>query len=69
MKGTARPPPRTSTRLVFGKHSAQFVVMPLGTRRLQRPSEAVLDILSQPQRGALRKEGGEAVVSVEGFCV
>jgi arsenate reductase len=55
--------------LVFGKRSAQFVVMPLGTRRLQRPSEAVLDILSQPQRGAFRKEAGEAVVNVEGLRV
>src|SRR5690606_31378129 len=38
-----------------------IVVTPLGTR-LCRPSEAVLDILPQPQRGAFRKEDGEAVV-------
>ena len=41
------------------------VVTPLGTR-LCRPSEAVLDILPQPQRGAFRKEDGEAVVDAEG---
>ena len=42
-----------------------LVVTPLGTR-LCRPSEAVLDILPQPQRGAFRKEDGEAVVDAEG---
>ncbi|HCE6509275.1 arsenate reductase (glutaredoxin) [Pseudomonas aeruginosa] len=42
-----------------------IVVTPLGTR-LCRPSEAVLDILPQPQRGAFRKEDGEAVVDTEG---
>jgi len=42
-----------------------IVVIPLGTR-LCRPSEAVLDILPQPQRGAFRKEDGEAVVDAEG---
>ena len=42
-----------------------IVVTPLGTR-LCRPSEAVLDILPQPQRGAFRKEDGEAVVDEEG---
>ena len=42
-----------------------IVVTPLGTR-LCRPSEAVLDILPQPQRGAFRKEDGEAVVDAEG---
>ncbi|MNW08177.1 Arsenate reductase [compost metagenome] len=42
-----------------------IVVTPLGTR-LCRPSEAVLDILPQPQRGAFRKEDGEAVVNAEG---
>ncbi|MFK3999669.1 arsenate reductase (glutaredoxin) [Pseudomonas aeruginosa] len=45
-----------------------IVVTPLGTR-LCRPSEAVLDILPQPQRGAFRKEDGEAVVDAEGGCV
>ncbi len=42
-----------------------IVVTPLGTR-LCRPSEAVLDILPQPQRGAFRKEDGEAGVDAEG---
>ena len=42
-----------------------IVVTPLVTR-LCRPSEAVLDILPQPQRGAFRKEDGEAVVDAEG---
>ncbi|WP_029923033.1 arsenate reductase (glutaredoxin) [Nevskia soli] len=42
-----------------------IVVTPLGTR-LCRPSEAVLEILPQPQRGAFSKEDGEAVVNAEG---
>ena len=42
-----------------------IVVTPLGTR-LCRPSEAVLDILPQSQRGAFNKEDGEAVVDAEG---
>lgn len=42
-----------------------IVVTPLGTL-LCRPSEAVLDILPQPQRGAFSKEDGEAVVNAEG---
>ena len=42
-----------------------IVVTPLGTR-LCRPSETVLDILPQPQRGAFSKEDGEVVVSEEG---
>lgn len=42
-----------------------IVVTPLGTR-LCRPSEAVLEILPQPQRGAFNKEDGEAVVDSEG---
>ena len=42
-----------------------IVVTPLGTR-LCRPSEAVLDLLPQPQRGAFNKEDGEAVVDREG---
>ena len=37
----------------------------LGTR-LCRPSETVLDILPQPQRGAFSMEDGEVVVSEEG---
>ena len=42
-----------------------IVVTPLGTR-LCRPSEAVLDILPQPQQGAFAKEDGEAVVDAKG---
>jgi arsenate reductase (glutaredoxin) len=42
-----------------------IVVSPLGTR-LCRPSEAVLDILPMPQRGAFSKEDGEAVIDVQG---
>lgn len=42
-----------------------IVVTPLGTM-LCRPSEVVLDILPQPQRGAFGKEDGEAVVNAEG---
>ena len=42
-----------------------IVVTPLGTR-LCRPSEQVLDILPQPQRGAFTKEDGEAVIDDQG---
>lgn len=42
-----------------------FVVTELGAR-LCRPSELVLDILPQPQRGAFSKEDGEAVVDAAG---
>lgn len=42
-----------------------IVVTALGTK-LCRPSEAVLDILPQPQRGAFNKEDGEAVVDAAG---
>jgi arsenate reductase len=42
-----------------------IVVTPLGTR-LCRPSEAVLDILPLPQRGAFSKEDGEAVTDAQG---
>jgi arsenate reductase (glutaredoxin) len=45
-----------------------FVVTPLGTR-LCRPSEVVLDILPDPQRGAFSKEDGEPVVDAEGHRV
>jgi arsenate reductase len=41
------------------------VETPLGTR-LCRPSEAVLDLLPEPQRGALAKEDGEAVINPHG---
>jgi arsenate reductase (glutaredoxin) len=42
-----------------------IVVTPLGTR-LCRPSETVLDLLPQPQRGAFSKEDGEPVVDAAG---
>lgn len=42
-----------------------IVVTPMGTR-LCRPSEAVLDILPSPQRGAFVKEDGEIVVDQNG---
>jgi arsenate reductase (glutaredoxin) len=42
-----------------------LVVSPLGVR-LCRPSEAVLEILPEPQRGAFAKEDGEAVIDAAG---
>ena len=42
-----------------------IVVTPLGVK-LCRPSEAVLDILPSPQRGAFTKEDGEKVVDEQG---
>ncbi len=42
-----------------------IVATPLGAK-LCRPSEAVLDILPAPQRGAFAKEDGEAVVDARG---
>lgn len=42
-----------------------FVVTELGIR-LCRPSELVLDILSQPQRGYFAKEDGEVVIDEQG---
>jgi arsenate reductase len=42
-----------------------LVVTPLGVK-LCRPSEAVLDILPQQQRGAFAKEDGEQVVGADG---
>jgi arsenate reductase len=42
-----------------------IVETPLGVR-LCRPSEAVLDILPDPQRGAFSKEDGERVVDEQG---
>ena len=44
------------------------VVTPLGVK-LCRPSEEVLDILPQPQRGAFHKEDGELVVDDAGHQV
>jgi len=42
-----------------------IVVTPLGVK-LCRPSETVLDILPNPQRGAFVKEDGQAVVDSDG---
>lgn len=42
-----------------------IVVTPRGVK-LCRPSEAVLDILANPQHGAFAKEDGEAVVNIQG---
>ncbi|MEJ7931284.1 arsenate reductase (glutaredoxin) [Ramlibacter sp. AN1015] len=42
-----------------------IVLTPLGAR-LCRPSDAVLDILPQPQQGAFTKEDGELVVDAQG---
>ena len=42
-----------------------FVVSPIGTR-LARPSEVVLDILTEPQRGAFSKEDGEQIIDDRG---
>ena len=42
-----------------------IVVTPLGTR-LCRPSEAVLDILPDPQQGPFTKEDGEPVIDAQG---
>ncbi|WP_298283266.1 arsenate reductase (glutaredoxin) [Acidocella sp.] len=45
-----------------------IVVTPLGVK-LCRPSEAVLDILPHPQRGAFVKEDGEIVIDATGKFV
>ena len=45
-----------------------IVETPLGTR-LCRPSEAVLDILPNPQKGAFTKEDGEPVIDARGSRV
>ncbi len=42
-----------------------FVVTPLGTR-LCRPSEAVLEILENPDIGPFAKEDGEVIIDAEG---
>jgi arsenate reductase len=42
-----------------------LVVSPLGVR-LCRPSEAVLDLLTDPQQGAFAKEDGEQIVDAAG---
>ena len=45
-----------------------LVVSPLGVR-LCRPSEAVLDLLPEPQQGAFAKEDGEQVVDASGHRI
>ena len=45
-----------------------IVVTPIGTK-LCRPSEAVLDILVELQRGAFTKEDGEVVINEKGLRV
>ena len=45
-----------------------IVVTPLGTK-LCRPSEAVLDILVNPQMSAFSKEDGEVVINEKGLRV
>ncbi len=42
-----------------------IVATPLGVK-LCRPSELVLDILPNPQRGAFTKEDGEVVINAQG---
>lgn len=44
-----------------------LVVSPLGVK-LCRPSEEVLDLLPEPQRGAFTKEEGEQVIDADGRC-
>ena len=45
-----------------------LVVSPLGVR-LCRPSEAVLDLLPEPQQGPFAKEDGERVIDASGHRV
>lgn len=45
-----------------------IVVTPVGTK-LCRPSEVVLEILQDPQRGAFTKEDGQVVVNEKGLRV
>jgi arsenate reductase len=45
--------------------SRPIVVTHLGAR-LCRPSEAVLDLLDKPQKGAFTKEDGEKVINAKG---
>ena len=45
-----------------------LVVSPLGVK-LCRPSEAVLDLLPEPQRSAFAKEDGEQVVDASGLRI
>jgi arsenate reductase len=45
-----------------------LVVSPLGVK-LCRPSEAVLDLLPEPQQGAFTKDDGEQVVDASGQLI
>jgi arsenate reductase (glutaredoxin) len=45
-----------------------IVVTPAGVK-LCRPSETVLDVLENPQRGGFLKEDGEPVVDRHGKCI
>jgi len=62
---------KTDDELLYaiGQHpillNRPFVVTPLGTR-LCRPSEAVLDILENPDIGPFTKEDGEVIIDAEG---
>ena len=47
-------------------HGYQPIVVTARGTKLCRPSEAVLDILPQPQRGAFSKEDGQPVVDAAG---
>ncbi|KHK49601.1 arsenate reductase [Ralstonia sp. A12] len=64
-------PKWTDTQLLdfIGQHpilmNRPIVVTPLGTK-LCRPSEVVLDILQNPQKGPFTKEDGEVVIDAEG---
>lgn len=54
---------------VMAQHPALInrpIVVTAKGSRLCRPSELVLDILPQPQRGAFTKEDGEVVVNAQG---
>ena len=54
---------------LIGQHpilmNRPIVVTPIGTK-LCRPSEAVLDILPNPQKGPFTNEDGEVVIDAEG---
>ena len=56
--------------IFFRRHPPFFINRPMGVPprgpRLCRPSEVVLDILPDAQKGAFTKEDGEAVVDASG---
>lgn len=57
----------TNDRLIdfMLQYPRPVVITKLGTR-LCRPSEVVLDILPDPQKGAFTKEDGEQIVDANG---